>query len=544
MQTNNFIDNIISCDLKNKKHDTIFTRFPPEPNGFLHLGHIKSIVLNFSLADKYQGLCNLRFDDTNPQKEEQKYIDGILRDLKYLGFKPNKICHSSDYFDKLYDSAHILIAKNLAFVDEQTPEQIKENRGTLTKPGVDSPYRNRPIKENKELFNKMKNGDFANGKMVLRAKIDMASPNLNLRDPVIYRILNVAHQRTGDKWHIYPMYDYTHCVSDAIESITHSLCTLEFEDHRPLYNWFLKKLEFENKPRQIEFAALNLERTILSKRKLKQLVDEKIVSGWDDPRMPTIAALEKKGVPPHALINFCQMIGVTKKDSVIEYSALDGCIRDELNKKSPRAMAVINPIKLTISNYLGNDIEIIRAKNYPQNETTTLRDIPFGRELYIEACDVMENAPAKYRRFTIGREVRLKYAYYATCTDIIKNDEGTITEIICTYDKKSKGGKTDDKRKVKGTIHWVSAKKSIDATLYLYEHLFNVVNPSISLQNNIKDYINPKSLQTIKNCKLEPNLSNPENIVYQFERLGYFYADQSTKTPSFHRTTTLRKSSD
>jgi glutaminyl-tRNA synthetase len=535
MDKKNFIEQIIAKDIKNKKHSHIVTRFPPEPNGYLHIGHIKAIVLNFSLIQKFPGFCNLRFDDTNPQKEEHKFVTAIKEDLHYLGFKPHKICYASDYFDDFYKYAVDLIEKDLAFVDESSYEQIKKERGTLTRTGTNSKYRQRPKDESQELLAKMKNGDFSEGSMVLRAKIDMQSPNLNMRDPVIYRILHDEHQRTGNKWHIYPMYDFAHCISDSIEGITHSLCTLEFEDNRPLYEWFLDKIEIKHKPRQIEFARLNIQNTVLSKRVLKRLVEDQHVAGWDDVRMPTIASIRKQQIPPSALISFCHMIGVTKKDSTIEKGALDGCILDELNKNSPRAMAVLNPIKLTISNYPNDTLEYIDAKDFPQNKETSYRKMAFGKVLYIEKNDVKENAPKKYFRFDIGREVRLKYAYYLTCTDIIKNNKGDIVEIICKYDKNSRGGKSADKRKVRGTIHWVCAQTAIGATINLYQDIFHQ-NKKIDVKD-LKSSINPESCIKIKNAKLEKVLEKPDNKIYQFERLGYFSFDD--KKQEYNRVMTL-----
>lgn len=539
----NFIRDIIDADIKNKKHHQIITRFPPEPNGYLHVGHAKSICLNFGIAQDYNGLCNLRFDDTNPEKEDQEYIDSIREDVEWLGFHWHTNPSASDYFHQLYAYAVELINKGLAYVDRQTPEQIRETRGTLTEPGVDSPYRNTPVEENLRLFEEMKSGKFGDGEMALRAKIDMASPNINMRDPVVYRIRHATHHSTGDEWCIYPMYDFTHCLSDAIEGITHSLCTLEFEDHRPLYDWFLDNLDTSCHPRQIEFARLQMEYTLTSKRKLNQLVQENIVDAWDDPRMPTISGMRRRGYTPQSIQNFSEIIGITKKDSTIEMGVLENCLREDLNVRAERRMAVLNPLKVIIENYPADQEELVIGKNHPQNPDYGTREIPFSREIYIEQDDFMEDAPRKFFRLAPGREVRLRFAYYITCREVIKNDDGTIRELICHYDPESKGGSSPDGRKVKGTIHWVSAKHAVTATARVYDRLFNVYNPG--KLEDIHSGLNPHSLITYSNVKLEPGIDVIRNpLAYQFERLGYFIADthSSNENPIFNRTMSLRDS--
>ncbi len=539
----NFIRDIINKDIETGKHSKIITRFPPEPNGYLHIGHAKSICLNFGIAEDYKGLCNLRFDDTNPEKEEIEYINSIRADVEWMGFKWHSNPSASDYFQQLYEYAVELIKKGLAYVDSQTPEEIRNSRGTLTEPGTNSPYRDRSIEENLSLFEAMKAGEYKDGELALRAKIDMASSNINLRDPVVYRIRHATHHNTGDEWCIYPMYDFTHCLSDAIEGITHSICTLEFEDHRPLYDWFLDQLETPCHPQQIEFARLQLEYTLTSKRKLNQLVNEKIVDAWDDPRMPTISGMRRRGYTPESLRNFSEIIGVTKKDSTIEMGVLENCLREDLNVRAERRMAVLDPIKVIIENYPEDKVEIFNGLNHPQSPDFGTREIPFSREIYIERDDFMENAPSKFFRLAPGREVRLRFAYYITCKDIIKNEDGSIKELICTYDPDSRGGKTPDGRKVKGTIHWVSAPHAQTSTVRVYDRLFNVRNPS--KLEDIHSGLNPDSLIIYDNAKMEPSIpALRQPLAFQFERLGYFIADTHSTTDNliFNRTMSLRDS--
>lgn len=538
--TENFITQIIDEDLASGKHEGIITRFPPEPNGFLHVGHVKSICLNFGLAQDYQGLCNLRFDDTNPSKESVEYAQSIQRDVEWLGFKWNdKVMYSSDYFDQLYVFAKELITKGLAYVDEQTPEQIREMRGDFTTPGQNSPFRDRPIAESMDLLERMKAGEFEDGQMVLRAKIDMSSGNLNMRDPIIYRIKKEHHIRTGDKWCIYPMYDFTHGISDAIEGITHSICTLEFADHKPLYDWFLENITIDCHPQQIEFNRLNQTFTITSKRKLNELVDKGVVDGWDDPRMPTVSGMRRRGYTPHSIREYAKKSTVARKPSVVPMSMLEDCVRQELNETAPRVMGILRPLKLVIENYPEGQSEMIEAQNHPLNESFGSRQLPFGRELYIEADDYKENANRKFFRFTEGREVRLRYAYYLTCQKAIKNEAGEVIELRCTYDPETKGGCSADGRKVKGTIHWVSAEHADDVELRLYDRLYNTKTPSGM------DDLNEQSLEVLGNAKIEPGIiENAEGVRYQFERMGYFYRDQTHETdkPIFNRIVTLRDS--
>lgn len=539
----NFIRDIIKQDISDQKHTQILTRFPPEPNGYLHIGHAKSICLNFGVADDFNGLCNLRFDDTNPEKEDQEYIKSIKKDVEWLGFHWNANPSASDYFAQLYDYAVDLINKGLAYVDSQNAEDMRTNRGTLKEPGINSPYRDRSIEENLQLFSDMKAGKFPDGTHALRAKIDMASANINMRDPVIYRIRHVTHHSTGDTWCIYPMYDFTHCISDAIEGITHSLCTLEFEDHRPLYDWFLEKLETPCHPQQIEFARLQMKYTLTSKRKLNQLVQEKIVDGWDDPRMPTISGMRRRGFTPESLRAFSDIIGVTKKDSTIEMGVLENILRDDLNVRAPRRMAVIDPIKVIIENYPEDLVEMVSGKNHPQNPDFGTREIPFSRELYIERDDFMEDAPNKFFRLTVGREVRFRFAYYLTCKEVVKNDDGSIKHLVCTYDPASKGGRTEDGRKVKGTIHWVSAQHAIQAEVRVYDRLFNVPNPG--KLEDLHSALNPDSIISYQQAQLEPAIETTRQpLAYQFERLGYFIADEHStqENPVFNRTMSLRDS--
>lgn len=545
-QLSSFIRDIIDVDLKEGKNDgRVHTRFPPEPNGYLHIGHAKSICLNFGIAEDYSGgKCNLRFDDTNPAKEEIEYVESIIEDVKWLGFDyQDRLYFASDYFQQFYDYALKLVEKKMAYVDDQSADEIRDTRGTLKEPGKKSPYRNRSIEENLILFQRMKSGDFDNGEKVLRAKIDMAHPNLNMRDPVIYRILHASHHRTGDDWCIYPMYDWAHGLEDSIENITHSICTLEFEDHRPLYDWFLDQLDVYH-PQQIEFARLNLNYCVMSKRKLKSLVDDKHVSGWDDPRMPTISGLRRRGYTPESIREFTYRIGVSKRDGVIDIALLDHCLREDLNKRALRVMAVLYPIKVIITNYPDNQVEELEADNNPEDESAGSRKILFSREIYIEHSDFMEDPPKKFFRLGPGREVRLKHAYYVTCTDFIKDKNGKIQEIHCTYDPNTKGGWSDDGRKVRGTLQWVSAEHAVDAEVHLYNHLFNVENPEIGGDDFIQ-HLNSNSLQIISSAKLEPSLKKADKVrFYQFLRNGYFYQDieSSPEKLIFNRTVSLRDS--
>ena len=535
----NFIKNIIQDDLDSGKHQSIQTRFPPEPNGYLHIGHAKSICLNFGIAEAFGGSCNLRFDDTNPDKEEYEYAMSIEQDVKWLGFEWDGLFHASDYFQQLYDYAVELIKKDKAYVCSLSAEQMREYRGTLTEPGKESPYRNRSIEENLDLFEKMRAGEFDDGAHLLRAKIDMASPNINMRDPALYRIRRAHHQRTGDEWLIYPMYDFTHCLSDATEDITHSLCTLEFADHRPLYDWVRDELKTPSHPQQIEFARLQLKYTITSKRKLNQLVTENHVDGWDDPRMPTITGLRRRGFTATSIRKFCDDIGVTKKDSFIEMAVLENSIREDLNEKALRVMGVLSPLKVTIENYPDGQTENMEAQNHPQNPEMGIRSVPFSKTIYIERDDFLEDAPKKFFRLSVGREVRLRYAYYITCTDFIKDENGDVIELICTYDPETKGGSAPDGRKVKGTIHWVSAEHAINADINLYDRLFTHPNPAG--EDDFTKHLNPESLTVKTNCKLEPSLATAEQGThYQFERTGYFIKDKKADTLTFNRTVTLR----
>ncbi|EIC31138.1 MULTISPECIES: glutamine--tRNA ligase/YqeY domain fusion protein [Methylomicrobium] len=538
----NFIRHIINHDLKTNKHNgKVATRFPPEPNGYLHIGHAKSICLNFGLALEYHGTCNLRFDDTNPEKESEEYVESIKRDVRWLGFEWSELRHASDYFGQLYDYAVQLIKDGNAYVDSSTPEQIRTNRGTLTEPGKNSPDRDRSIEENLALFQGMRDGLYADGQYVLRAKIDMASPNINMRDPTIYRIRRVHHQRTGHDWCLYPMYDYTHCISDAIEGITHSLCTLEFEDHRPLYDWVLEQLNTPWRPQQIEFARLQLEYTIVSKRKLNQLVTEKHVSGWDDPRMPTIAGLRRAGVTPAAIRDFCERIGLTKKDSWIEMSVLEHCIREDLNQNSLRVMAVAEPLRVVIANYPEGQVENLTLSNHPQRPELGSRTVPFARTVLIERDDFSENPPPKYKRLVSGGEVRLRGSYVIRCDEVVKDAEGNLVELRCSYDPDTLG-KNPEGRKVKGVIHWVSEAHSLPAEIRLYDRLFTVPQPDN--EENFLNVLNPDSLQVVTGCRVEASLASavPESR-FQFERIGYFCMDKDSKDGNlvFNRTVTLRE---
>jgi glutaminyl-tRNA synthetase len=536
-----FIRDIISADLASGKYKEIVTRFPPEPNGYLHIGHAKSIALNFGIAEEFRGRCHLRFDDTNPVKEEQEYIDSIQADVRWLGFDwGNNLFYASDYFDRLYEWAEKLIRDGLAYVDDQTQEEIRTSRGTLTEPGKNSPYRDRPVEENLDLFRRMKAGEFPNGARVLRAKIDMASPNINLRDPVMYRILHAHHPRTGDKWCIYPSYDYAHGQSDAIESITHSICTLEFEDHRPLYDWFIEKLPVPSEPHQYEFARLNLTYTVLSKRVLTQLVRDGHVAGWDDPRMPTMAGLRRRGVPPAALREFVKRIGVAKANSVVDVGMLEFCIREELNRTAQRRMAVLRPLKVVIENYPEGQVEEIEAINHPDDASAGTRKVAFGREIYIERDDFMENPPKKFFRLSPGNEVRLRYAYFIKCTGVIKNDAGEVIELRCTYDPLTTGGNAPDGRKVKATMHWLPAAASKPAEIRIYNQLFS--NPSPDAANFAAD-LNPQSLEIISDARIEASVAESNTTEpMQFERQGYFVRDKDSTPgkPVFSRTIGLR----
>jgi glutaminyl-tRNA synthetase len=543
----NFIKSIILDDLRTNKYaGRVQTRFPPEPNGYLHIGHAKSICLNFGLAAEFGGLCNLRFDDTNPSKEEIEYVESIKEDVRWLGFDwDDREFYASDYFEKLYEFAVKLIKKGKAYVDDLNADQIREHRGTLTEPGKESPYRNRGIEENLNLFERMRAGEFPDGSRVLRAKIDMTSPNLNMRDPVLYRILHADHHRTGGRWCIYPMYDFAHGQSDSIERITHSICTLEFEDHRPLYDWFLDELEIYH-PRQIEFARLNLSHTVMSKRKLLELVKEGYVTGWDDPRMPTISGLRRRGYTPESIRNFCDRIGVAKRDSTVDAALLEYCLREDLNKKAPRVMAVLRPLRLVIDNYPDEGVEELEALNNPEDPRQGTRKVPFSKILFIEEEDFLEAPPSKFFRLSPGREVRLRYAYFIKCVSVVKDPKnGKVTEVHCTYDPYTKGGDAPDGRKVRATLHWISASHAIPAEVRLYDHLFAKADPNdVEEGRDFMAYLNAKSLETVTSCRVEPSLKTalPGNH-YQFERLGYFCVDRKDSRPDnlvFNRAVTLR----
>ncbi|MFP2768255.1 glutamine--tRNA ligase [Oceanisphaera sp. KMM 10153] len=538
----NFIRQIIDEDLASGKHQSVQTRFPPEPNGYLHIGHAKSICLNFGIAQDYQGHCNLRFDDTNPEKESVEYVESIQRDVQWLGFAwSGDIRYSSDYFDRLYGYAVELIEKGLAYVDELTPEQIREHRGTLTSPGRSSPYRDRPVEENLSLFTRMRNGEFAEGTACLRAKIDMASPFMVLRDPVLYRVRFVHHHQTGDKWCIYPMYDFTHCISDAIEGISHSLCTLEFQDNRRLYDWVLDNISIECHPRQYEFSRLNLEYTVMSKRKLNQLVAEGHVEGWDDPRMPTISGLRRRGYTPASIREFCLRIGVTKQDNTVEMGMLEACIRDDLNDNAPRAMAVLRPVRLVIENLAEDHEEILVAPKHPSKPEMGTRELPFTRDIYIDEADFREEANKKYKRLVLGKEVRLRNAYVIKAERVEKDTDGNITTIFCRYDPDTLGKDPADGRKVKGVIHWVSARRGVPAEVRLYDRLFNVPNPGAA--DSFEQALNPGSLQVLSGAVVEPSLcqAEPEHA-FQFEREGYFCRDSKAEGVVFNLTVALRDS--
>jgi glutaminyl-tRNA synthetase len=541
----NFIRNIIAEDLKNNKHGgKVITRFPPEPNGYLHIGHAKAITINFTLAKENKGRCHLRFDDTNPSKEDVEYTEAIKRDIKWLGFDWGQhLYYASNYFEQLYEYAELLIKAGKAFVCDLSPEEMRTYRGTLTEPGKNSPYRERTMEENLDLFRRMRAGEFPDGARVLRAKIDMASPNLNMRDPVIYRILRATHHRTGDQWCIYPMYDFAHPLSDAIEEITHSLCSLEFEDHRPLYDWFIEQLPVPARPQQIEFARLNLTYTMMSKRRLLQLVEKKVVRGWDDPRMPTLAGIRRRGYTPESIRDFCERIGVAKSNSVVDIALLEHCLREDLNKRAKRVMGVLRPLKVVLENYPEGQVEELEAVNNPEDPTMGARKIPFSKVLYIEADDFMEDPPKKFYRLAPGREVRLRYGYFIKCIDVIKDQTGKVVELRCTYDPETKGGAAPDGRKVRATLHWVSAQHAIPAEVRLYDNLFTVEDPSAV--EDFETFLNPASLEVLTSAMLEPSLGGaaPESK-FQFERLGYFCVDPDSTGEKlvFNRTVSLRDS--
>jgi glutaminyl-tRNA synthetase len=533
-KSKDFIREIINQDLATGKHDHVHTRFPPEPNGYLHVGHAKSICLNFGIAKEYNGLCNLRFDDTNPSKEEMEYVESIKEDIHWLGFDwDDRLFYASDYFPQMYEYALELVKKGKAYVDDLSAEEISAYRGTLTHPGKVSPQRDRSVEENLDLFNRMKNGEFKDGEKVLRAKIDMAHPNLNMRDPIMYRILHASHHHTGDTWCIYPSYDWAHGLEDSIEGITHSLCTLEFENHRPLYDWFIDQLDEVYHPQQIEFARLNLSYTVMSKRMLKQLIDEGFVDGWDDPRLPTIQGLRRRGFSPEAMRHFCKEIGIAKVNSLIDYAFLEHCVRQDLNKSAPRLMGVLRPLKVIIDNYPDGQVEQMNAVNNPEDETAGTRSIPFSKTLYIEQTDFMEHPSKKFYRLSPGQEVRLRYGYFITCTDFVKDGEDII-ELHCTYDPETKGGYAPDGRRVKATMHWVSADHAVNAEVRLYNRLFTVEDPAGEKDSKFTDFINPDSRENLKDCKIEPNINSfkPFDRI-QFERNGYFVIDQDTSENHF-----------
>ncbi len=544
-QYRDFIREIIDADIESGKFGgKVMTRFPPEPNGYLHIGHAKSICLNFGVAEEYGGLCNLRFDDSNPETENVDYVEGIKRDIRWLGFDwEDRLYHASDYFDQLYAYALQLVDQGDAYVDSLTWDEMRDHRGTPTEPGRNSPYRDRPPDENRDLFERMQAGKFPDGAHVLRARIDMAHPNLTMRDPVLYRIRHAHHYRTGDKWRVYPMYDFTHCLSDSIEGITHSLCTLEFENNRPLYDWILDRLDVYH-PQQIEFAPLVLAHTVLSKRFYRPLIEDGVLSGWDDPRMPTLSGLRRRGYTPEAIRILCDRVGVAKNHNLIDMALSDFIIREDLNKRAPRVMGVLDPLKVVITNYPADRTEQMEAVNNPEDEGMGTRQVPFSREIYIERNDFMEDPPRKFFRLAPGREVRLRYGYYITCTDVIKDDEGRVVELHCTYDPESRGGTTPDGRKVRGTIHWVSAAHALNATVRLYDRLFSDPDPRPGETDDDRSLLNPDSLKNVTDCKVEPGLAEAvPGVNYQFERLGYFCVDEAESTPKapvFNRTIALR----
>ena len=542
----NFIRHIVAEDLQAGKNDgKVMTRFPPEPNGYLHIGHAKSICLNFGIAQEFGGLCNLRFDDTNPTKEEIEYVESIQADVRWLGFDwADRLYFASDYFEPLYQYAVHLIKTGQAYVCDLSPGEIRDYRGTLTQPGKDSPYRTRSVEENLDLFERMRAGEFPDGARVLRAKIDMASPNLNMRDPVLYRILHESHHRSGDKWCLYPLYDYAHPISDALEGITHSICTLEFEDHRPLYDWTLDHLPVPCHPQQIEFARLNLSYTVMSKRKLLKLVNEGLVAGWDDPRMPTLSGMRRRGYPPEAIRNFCERIGVGRRENLVDLALLEYCVREDLNRRAPRVLAVLRPLKVVILNYPEGQVEEVEAVNNPEDPASGARLVPFSRELYLEREDFMEDPPKKFYRLAPGREVRLRYAYFIKCVDVIKDKNGEVAELHCTYDPETRGGYAPDGRRVKATLHWVSAPHSRPAEVRLYDRLFTRPNPGEAKDEDFKTFLNPHSLEVLTSCRVEPSLADAApGSLCQFERMGYFCVDARDSAPGrlvFNRTVTLR----
>ena len=551
MSKNHFLRSITENDLKNGKHDYVYTRFPPEPNGYLHLGHAKSICLNFGLAKDLGGKCNLRFDDTNPEKEDEEYAESIRQSVEWLGFEWDKLCYASDYYDHLYKFALQLIEKGAAYVDELNAEQMREYRGTLTEAGKNSPHRDRSVEDNQDLFTRMKNGEFEEGQYTLRAKIDMASPNISMRDPILYRIRYAHHYRAGDKWCIYPMYDFTHCISDALEGITHSLCTLEFQDNRALYDWVLENIDLDENlngekgklmPRQIEFGRSNLEYTVASKRKLIQLVKDGHVSGWDDPRLTTLVGLKRRGYTPKSIRDFCEEIGVTKKDSVIEMTVLENAIRNDLEASAKRVFGVLKPLKVVITNYPEGESESFTVKNHPKDDSMGTRELPFSREVYIDHDDFMLDPPKKFFRLGPGREVRLRYGYAITCNEVVQDDQGNVTELLCTYDPLTAKGKTPDGRKIKGIIHWVSAAHALDAEIRVYDRLYTDPNPGAT--ENFIDHLNPESLQVYSDAKVEASLADgKQQDRYQFERVGYFCFDEKDNAEGklvINRTVSLR----
>ena len=540
----NFIYDIVTEDVEAGRFGgRVHTRFPPEPNGYLHIGHAKAVCIDFGIAAMFGGLCNLRFDDTNPAREETQYVDNIIEDLRWLGFDwDDRLYYASDYYERMYEYAEALIQKGLAYVCDLSPDEVREYRGTMTEPGRNSPYRGRSARENLDLFRRMRQGEFADGSRTLRAKIDMASPNINLRDPVMYRIRRVTHHRTGDAWCIYPMYDYAHPVSDSIEGITHSLCSLEYEDHRPLYDWFLDALDLHH-PRQIEFARLNLTSTVMSKRRLRQLVEDGRVNGWDDPRMPTIAGLRRRGYTPESIRDFCERIGVAKANSIVDLALLEHCLREDLNRRAPRVMAVLRPLRVVIDNYPEDRVEELEAINNPEDPDAGTRRVPFSRILYIERDDFLEDPPRKFYRLAPGREVRLRYAYFIRCTDVIKDERGEPVELHCTYDPATRGGSSPDGRQVKATLHWVSAAHALPAEARLYDRLFAVDNPGEGEEDDLAAHLNPASLRILTRCRVEPSLAGAKvGERYQFERLGYFCVDPDSEAgrPIFNRTVGLR----
>jgi glutaminyl-tRNA synthetase len=545
-QPSDFIRDLVAADLRAGKNEgRVWTRFPPEPNGYLHIGHAKSICLNFGIAQQFGGLCNLRFDDTNPSKEEVEYVESIINDVRWLGFDwGSRLFYASDYFEQMYEYAVHLVREGKAFVCDLTADQVRDYRGTLIEPGKESPYRNRSVAENLDLFQRMRAGQFPDGARTLRAKIDMASPNINMRDPVLYRILHAEHHRTGDKWCLYPMYDYAHPISDALEGITHSICTLEFEDHRPLYDWTLDNLPVPCHSQQIEFARLNLSYTVMSKRKLLNLVNEGRVAGWDDPRMPTLAGMRRRGYPPEAIRNFCERIGVAKRENLVDLALLEYCVREDLNRRAPRVMGVLRPLKVVLDNYPEDRVEELEAVNNPEDPAAGSRKVPFSRVLYLEREDFLEEPPKKFYRLAPGREVRLRYAYFIKCVQVVKDAAGEVVELRCTYDPETRGGYAPDGRQVKATLHWVSASHAVPAEVRLYDRLFTRPEPGAEHGGDFSADINPNSLEVLPSCRLEPSLAGAApGSFYQFERQGYFCADLKDSAPGalvFNRTVPLR----